>query len=184
MYRQRQRRSLWGQISQSNRVNKLSDKGVILYTWMIPHFDDDGRMDGDPEDVKFNIVPRRNMTVEEVINQLQLMDNLGLIIWYLVDGKPYIQMDPAAWESHQIFKGIKRQPSKIPAYDKNTHQKYNNLNGLPEGCPHTPHRVTPHTPQGDRGHQIRPQEKRREEKRSIFDRSTVGWFFRTEKRTD
>jgi len=120
----RQRRSLGKGISQSQRVNKLSDQGALLYTWMIHSYDDDGRMPGDPEDLKYNIFPRRTISTDQVIELLSQMDTLGLIRWYVVDDTPYIEMDPDAWKEHQTFKGIKRIPSKIHAYDPKKHIKY------------------------------------------------------------
>lgn len=120
----RQRRSLGKGISQSRRVNKLSDQGALLYTWMIHSYDDEGRMTGDPEDLRYNIVPRRDITTDQVIEHLLEMNELELIRWYLVDGKPYIEMDPEAWTEHQTFKGIHRIASKIPTYDPKKHLRY------------------------------------------------------------
>jgi len=153
----RQRRSLGKGISQSRRVNKLSDQGALLYTWMIHSYDDDGRMPGDPEDLRYNVFPRRNVTTDQVIENLLTMNELELIRWYLVDGTPYIEMDPEAWKEHQTFKGIKRIPSKIPTYDPKKHLRYvdhmrnqpsqvddSTLEGVPlhpEGCDTTPDTV-------------------------------------------
>ena len=120
----RQRRSLGKGISQSRRVNKLSDQGALLYTWMIHSYDDEGRMPGDPEDLRYNVFPRRNVTTDQVIEQLLTMNELELIRWYMVDGIAYIEMDPEAWVEHQTFKGIKRIPSKIPTYDPKKHLRY------------------------------------------------------------
>jgi len=161
----RQRRSLGKNISQSNRVNKLSDIGALLYTWMIPHYDDEGRMPGDPEDVRYNILPRRKITDDQVVECLSEMDNLDLIAWYIVDGEPCIQMNLDAWKSHQRFKGIKKTPSKIPEYNPKHHKKYvSTLEGgqvHPKGWTGTPQRVDASTLPG-------PQEKRREEKNNSF----------------
>jgi hypothetical protein len=112
---------------------------------MIPHYDDEGRMDGDPEDLRFNVMPRREATTDDIIQELVGMDEMGLIDWYIVDGHPYIQMNRDAWEDHQTFKGIKRKESKIPAYDQSVHEKYKStLQGgqvHPTGWTGKPHRV-------------------------------------------
>jgi hypothetical protein len=100
---------------------------------MIPHYDDAGRMDGDPEDIRFNVVPRRNITTEEVVLELLEMDRLGLISWYVVDGRPYVQLDPESWELHQSFHGVKRVDSRLPAFDSEHHKKFNET-GLMESC--------------------------------------------------
>lgn len=169
----RQKRSLGKNISQSNRVNKLSDIGALLYTWMIPHYDDEGRMDGDPEDIRFHVIPRRNISNEDTVRELRHMDELELISWFVVDGHPYIQMNNEAWEEHQTFKAIKRQTSKVPMYDPIKHIKYkdfiknDDLNTL-EGGPEHPKGWTP-TPEGvDLNTLPDPQVKLREEKLSSF----------------
>jgi hypothetical protein len=56
----RERRSLWGSISTSRKVNRLSLKAALLYTWAIPHFDDEGFQEGDPQTLKARIVPLRD----------------------------------------------------------------------------------------------------------------------------
>jgi len=164
----RNRRSLGGNISHSRRVNDLSDQGALLYTWMIPHYDDEGRMDGHAEDIKFNVVPRRPMSIDEVQNHLLEMDRIDLIRWYMVDGKPFVEMHPEAWAEHQTFKGFKKVPSKIPKYDPKHHKKVaETLNYTPdkdqpitlkgdpdhpEGCSTSPKGVTVITPEGDPDH--------------------------------
>ncbi|MBW2609933.1 MAG: hypothetical protein JRC68_06285 [Deltaproteobacteria bacterium] len=159
----RNRRSLGRKISQSQRVNYLSDKGALLYTWMIPQYDDQGRMNGDPEDVKFNVVPRRGFTVEDVFNELTEMDRLELIYWYIVNDKPYIEMPKEAWEESQTFKGIKRQPSKIPTYNKSEHHKVINKYTFKGGALHPMGCTTP--PDGEDDNTLPcPQEKLSKEK--------------------
>jgi len=159
----RSRRMLGRSISHSNRVNKLSDQGALLYTWMIPQYDDEGRMDGDPEDLKFNVVPRRDISVEQVIEILFEMEDLGLITWYMADDKPYIEMPPDVWRENQSFKGIKKQKSKIPGY-KEGYQKvreHSTLKGLPLhplGLPSPPEEV-------DHSTVATPQDKIRKDKR-------------------
>lgn len=143
----RTRRLLHCDISQSSRVNRLSDFGALLYTWMIPYYDDEGRMNGDPEDVRFNIFPRRNVAPEDVEKELLEMENLGLIDWYLVENKPFIQMNPEAWQKRQTFHGIKRIPSEIEKYNLKKHKKYKELQYT------TPQVVDEYTTDGEVEHQ-------------------------------
>jgi hypothetical protein len=56
----RERRSLWGSISTSKKVNALSNQALILYVFTIPHLDDEGYIDGDPKYLKSQVVPYRN----------------------------------------------------------------------------------------------------------------------------
>lgn len=166
----RHRRSLGKNISQSKRVNKLSDMGALLYTWMIPHLDDDGRMDGDPEDVKYNVLPRREITTDEITEQLSLMDKLDLIVWYSIEGRWVIQLNPEAWEEHQTFSGIKRIPSKIPAYDPDKHERYRQLSTVSSGQVHCA-QWTGTLDAVDMSTVHTPQEKLREEKLNSFSSS-------------
>jgi len=124
---------------------------------MIHSYDDEGRMPGDPEDLRYNVFPRREVTTDQVIEHLLQMNELELIRWYVIDGTPYIEMDPEAWKEHQTFKGIKRIASKIPTYDPKQHLRYVDhirnqpsevedftLEGVPihpEGCDTTPDTV-------------------------------------------
>lgn len=123
----RQRRSLNRRISQSRRVNSLSDVGALLYTWMIPHYDDDGRMRGQAEDVAMNVMPRKRLSEEDATGILLEMDRLDLIIWYEADGVPYIQMPPDVWEENQSFHSVKRISSKLPPYNPAKHQRYRDI---------------------------------------------------------
>lgn len=108
----RERRSLWGSISQSKKVNKVSLKAALLYTWAIPHFDDEGYQDGEPRDLKINILPfRDDIPLEEVKNLEIELVIVGLWDIFHINSTVYIR-DPV-WEQRQFFKGIKRIPSKI-----------------------------------------------------------------------
>ncbi len=73
-------------ISLDPRVNKLAieygDFAALLYTWMIPHANDDATITGDPEQLLYLVVPgRRDKTVEDVVRALEGMHELGLICW-------------------------------------------------------------------------------------------------------
>lgn len=105
-------RILKTQISFSEQVNDLSIYSALLFTWMIPHADDFGRMHGNARKVKALVVPMRDdftsIKVEEClveISKAQLIDR------YRFDGEFYIQFP--AWEEHQS--GLhKRTKSKLP----------------------------------------------------------------------
>ncbi|MCM3703822.1 DNA replication protein DnaD [Paenibacillus macerans] len=98
-------------ISISEKVNNLSDFDALLYTWMIPHTDDFGRLEGSPGTVRALVIPRRNNTDEDVRAALQSMAEAELILWYKVNNKLVIQI--ANFEDHQ--QGLhKRTRSKLP----------------------------------------------------------------------
>lgn len=100
-------------ISISTKVNSISDFAALLFTWMVPHADDYGVLDGSPGTVKALVVPRRKQTEKQVEAAIGELQKVGLIWWYMVEGKQYIQF--VSWEKHQD--GLqKRTKSKYPLY--------------------------------------------------------------------
>ena len=98
------RRYLSTQISVDKSINQLAIQGgdfaVMLYTWMIPHAGDDGRLTADPDEILMTVIPgRRDKTPDDVQLALECMGSLGLIEW---DGA-YIAF-PA--ESFYRYQGI------------------------------------------------------------------------------
>lgn len=80
------RRYLTSDISRDGRVNRLAmqagDFAVMLYTWMIPHADDQGILRGTPEEIMLEVCPgRRDKTPDDVEASLSVMAELGLIEW-------------------------------------------------------------------------------------------------------
>jgi DNA replication protein DnaD len=114
-----ERRMISKVISISEKVNSLSLFGRLLYTWMIPHADDFGRLPGSPAKVRALVVPMADETVKDVEQALADMHERGLIIWYEVDGEKFIQI--TNFESHQ--QGLhKRTPSKYPSPPNSCHE--------------------------------------------------------------
>jgi hypothetical protein len=112
-------------ISTSEKVNrdlqvKLREngiknvfKGVLLYSWLHPHSDDFGRMDGTPYWVKLNVVPALDFSENEIAIILKSLNDVGLIIYYDDEhDKKVIQI--TKFTEHQI--GLnKRTASKFQA---------------------------------------------------------------------
>jgi len=65
-----ERRMLWKSICQSRKVNHLSLKATLLYTWTIPWTDRDGFIEVEADYLKVNVVPRRSDILEEEIDEL------------------------------------------------------------------------------------------------------------------
>lgn len=113
----RQRRSLWSDIYQSMKVNRLSVEAALLYTWAIANFDDYGFMEGDPRVIKGIIFPKRDeftvQKIEKLIHEIVSINDSPPPLWklYVVNKEIYIQ-DPV-WFQRQSFHGIKKKPSKI-----------------------------------------------------------------------
>ena len=73
-------------ISLDEKVDALSDDTArLLFTWMIPHLDCEGRIYGDAKIFKSIVAPRRNYSTQRVEKYLKEMENLGLIVRYFAD---------------------------------------------------------------------------------------------------
>lgn len=99
-------------ISISEKVNELPDIfDMLLFTWIIPHTDDFGRLPGSPAKVKGLVVPMMDKSKRDVEESLGRLRDADLIQWYEVDGDLYIQV--VNFEKHQ--QGLhKRTKSKLP----------------------------------------------------------------------
>lgn len=101
-------------ISLDEKVDALSnDTARLLFTWMVPHLDVEGRMYGDARLFKSIVAPRRNYSVKRVEKVLIEMEKLGLIKRYSVDGNQYLFAPK--FEKHQIgLRKEREQQSQIP----------------------------------------------------------------------
>jgi hypothetical protein len=86
-------RMLKKNISNSRRLSQLkTDSARMLWTWIIPYLDVEGRFYASPDMIKSTIVPRLKTFTEENIGEyLNDMAQIGLIIIYKVDGDLYLQ---------------------------------------------------------------------------------------------
>jgi hypothetical protein len=83
----------------------------LLYTWILPHADDFGRMEGDAATVKGTVMPNSTRDIDDVEWALQALHDVGLLLRYQIDGRMYLQV--VAWEEHQS--GLhKRTRSRFP----------------------------------------------------------------------
>lgn len=101
-------------ISTSRRLADLkTDSARMLYTWIIPHLDVEGRFYADPSMIKGSVVPRvKDFDEVKIQDCLTDMANVGLIILYIIDGDLYLQL--RKFEDHQNIKKEREAPSKIP----------------------------------------------------------------------
>ena len=106
-------RMLRSQISTSSQVNDLSLKAALLFTWLVSHVDDFGRMSGNPRRIKALVVPMRDdITSKDTEKCLYEIASKNLIKLYEVDGEIFLQL--VNFEKHQT--GLhKRTSSKYPA---------------------------------------------------------------------
>ena len=130
----RDRRSLWKNISTSMKVNTISLKAALVYTWAIPFFDDEGYQDGDPRILKGKIVPLRNeITVNDLKKITQEIAQAGLWVILDVNGSIFIQ-DPV-FDRYQTFHSLHKIPSKIKSVIEN-HQNSTRVGAemVKDGC--------------------------------------------------
>ena len=116
-------------ISLSSRVNELPLPARILYTWMVPHLDVEGRMTGNPELIGQTVIPLTNYTPVKIDEWLDMMQGQrddatgqGLIERYEVNGNQYLYMPGFDGEqSQRAFEKGRRPawkereaPSEVP----------------------------------------------------------------------
>ena len=88
-------------VATSRKLAELkTDSARMLYTWLIPFLDVEGRYFGDPDIIKGSIVPRiKDFTIEKVSECLTDIQRTGLILWYQVNGDKYLQF--TVFNKHQ-----------------------------------------------------------------------------------
>ena len=105
-------------ISNSRKVNSVSDQAALLFSWIQAHTDDYGRIEGETQDVLFLIVPRRGWSEGQVEQFLKELWEVGLLKKYTDDGKRYFEV--YAFDEHQTFRSDRGGKAKYPvpsAYD-------------------------------------------------------------------
>ena len=71
------------EIAIDKNVNELSDKSALLYTWIIPFLDKEGRFYALPEQIKGHIVPyRKTFSLKVIEDCLAEMVSCNLIRVY------------------------------------------------------------------------------------------------------
>lgn len=116
-------RKLFRDVSDSKKLPLVtSDSPRMLWTWMIPYTDCEGRILADPHYLKGKVVPRlQDWDVEKVSKCLAELDAVGLIQLYDVDGESFAQFEQPQFDTHQVIgkkedgSPKKEAPCKIPA---------------------------------------------------------------------
>lgn len=98
-------RILKTQISLSEQVNDLSLKAALLFTWMIPHADDFGRLPDSSRRIKAMVAPMRDdISCVDVDSCICEMVESGLIL-RMNGAEPFLQFP--SWDTHQS--GLKQK---------------------------------------------------------------------------
>lgn len=112
------RRMLSKSISLSRQVDSVCEKAQLLFTWMIPHADDEGRMIGDPKYIKVTVVPlktSKGWTISGVEKCLLELCSVGLIYYWYQAGERYVQFP--TWDQYQTIQLDRATLSRIPCFD-------------------------------------------------------------------
>lgn len=105
-------RMLKRNISDSKKLGDLrSDSGRLLYTWLIPWTDCEGRYTGDPELIKGRVFPKvRSMTVRKIETLLIELHDIELIDLYEIKGEWCLQLR----KTLQVIRKDREKESEIP----------------------------------------------------------------------
>jgi hypothetical protein len=87
-------------ISLDLEVNRLGDFTALLYTWMIPHAEDDCSLPKEPEVIAAQVMPLRGVTVEKVKAAIGEMLDAGLLL-LCDDGR--LRYEPKAFYRYQTY---------------------------------------------------------------------------------
>lgn len=99
-------------ISTSTRLSEVSTFGKLLFTWIIPHCDDYGRMEGNPKILKAIVVPLCDESIEDVEKSLKELEKVAMIKRYEFGERKYLQI--FKWEDHQSFRADRPRMSVYP----------------------------------------------------------------------
>lgn len=109
------RRYISTDISVDKKIRRLSDSAALLYTWMIPHAEEDATLTSDPDELAAMVVPnRKGWTPNRVATLLTEIEAAELLV--TVNGSVYFP--PEAFYRHQSHihtdRRRKEQPNKKP----------------------------------------------------------------------
>ena len=104
-------------IWEDEHFGSLSDKARVLFIACISNADDDGRLSGNPSNLRaiaFRFDDISLNKIEDLVKELA--ENLKRFTCYDVSGCKYIQLEK--WEEYQKQREERRVPSKLPDVSK------------------------------------------------------------------
>ena len=119
-------------ICTSENIEQLGPMEEIFFYRLMVNCDDYGRMDARPTILRSKCFPLKvdKIKDKDVDKWLQSLSAQGLIVIYIVDNKPYLQM--ATWEKHQQRRA---RHSKYPAPDEGMISDDINCNQMQSNVP-------------------------------------------------
>jgi hypothetical protein len=104
-------------IAHDKRLNKLSDFAQLLYLKILPHTDDWGRFEGDPEVVKGRVDPLSHRPASRYETAMREISEARLWLWYETDkGKMVVQFNEDAFERINAFLIKSRKNPEYPPH--------------------------------------------------------------------
>lgn len=98
-------------------VNRCGPWAGLVFTWLLPFVDDDGRVDGDPDVVRSMVLGRfvTKVSEEEVAEYLAMLNDLDLAVWYEVvdSGERYLYLP--GFFRQQGLRADRYVPSRRPS---------------------------------------------------------------------
>ncbi len=106
-------RMLKKRISDSKSLGVLrSDSARLLYTWLIPHLDVEGRHSADVDIIKGHIFPKiKTMTIGKIQNLLTELHEQNLIILFRDNSETFLQL--VKFHNYQKINRSRESESKI-----------------------------------------------------------------------
>lgn len=124
-----QKRMLDKKISLSEKVASLDILGQLLYTWMIPHSDDFGLLQGSPRTIKALVIPMIDCTAEEVGIHLETMWKIGLLDKLQILGNVYYKI--VGSERNQTLKKDRNPQTILPIdFEKDNTKNWNKCENI------------------------------------------------------
>lgn len=121
-----QRRMLHLKIWTSEQFGKLSDKAKLLYIGSITLSDDDGKLRANPAYLRGQIFPYDEiLTVTEVLQLRNEVENNGLFIVYSIDKFEYIEHPH--WKEYQVIRKDLYKSSSLPTRNVSVTKKHPKL---------------------------------------------------------
>jgi len=106
-------RMLHASISNSERVARLSCDGArLLFTWLIPHCDNLGRLRAEPIQLKASVMPRHVSTLPQLKRWTDEMHRLGLVQVYTSQGQRFLVVNN--WSQYQRLHVNHSTSSNLP----------------------------------------------------------------------
>jgi len=101
-------------ICASDSVDQLTWFEEVLFYRLIVNCDDFGRFDGRASIIKNRLFPlKENLTLKAVAAAINKLANVGLVVLYEFEDKPYLHLP--TWNAHQ---NVRAKRSKYPSPDE------------------------------------------------------------------